>query len=389
MVPTVICKECMHDKRLEDLTGFKKGLMKVIKRSKKLDTRGFKSFWECMCTECGTLTNRPKNPIKNGKFDKCRCGPEKEVSNDPEWGRHVAMHIAAKSRNNPCTICSTWSKDKKGNEQRQKDMGNRLPGFSTDRCDDRIRHYSKDNCKYSCEEEQAENKMDNMFIKHRKKGNVRCLNWWARKLKFKRGDTLKRQIKTGLHPDIEFSDYSDFFEYKTANPITDYTVTIPWNFVPDHVYSTKQTFRRMCARIKHPRYIKNGVTVHPAWLESFDEFLEYMGMMPEYRSLDRIDGRLGYFPGNVRWTDFATQQYNKSGNVFYKDSKTGDIMPRNECARKMSLIPNTLKSQIKRGLYPNLTLATYDDYVKQEKANYVHKPNPMPDGTFFKAVTKT
>lgn len=49
------------------------------------------------------------------------------------------------------------------------------------------------------------------------------------------------------------------------------------------------------------RYGGRGISVHPAWVDSFEQFLADVGQAPTNAlSLDRIDNNGNYEPGNVR-----------------------------------------------------------------------------------------
>jgi len=48
------------------------------------------------------------------------------------------------------------------------------------------------------------------------------------------------------------------------------------------------------------------------WRLGVEHFYDDMGERPAGTSLDRIDGRLGYFPGNCRWATHEEQQANRS-----------------------------------------------------------------------------
>lgn len=60
------------------------------------------------------------------------------------------------------------------------------------------------------------------------------------------------------------------------------------------------------------RYGAKGIDVYPAWAESFTEFFAYIGPAPgKAHQVDRIDNRLGYMPGNVRWATPKEQCMNR------------------------------------------------------------------------------
>ena len=48
-------------------------------------------------------------------------------------------------------------------------------------------------------------------------------------------------------------------------------------------------------------YGGKGITIYQPWIDSFAAFLRDVGERPEGKTLDRIDGAQGYYPGNVRW----------------------------------------------------------------------------------------
>ena len=78
-------------------------------------------------------------------------------------------------------------------------------------------------------------------------------------------------------------------------------------------YEAWKNMRGRC--IRDERYVKRGITVCERWMWSFETFLQDMGPKPHKEwSLDRIDNDGNYEPGNCRWTDFVTQQNNKSNN---------------------------------------------------------------------------
>lgn len=79
-------------------------------------------------------------------------------------------------------------------------------------------------------------------------------------------------------------------------------------------YSSWMAMRRRCENVSdkdYPRYGGRGVTVCAEWSADFACFFAHVGLRPAGTSLDRIDGRLGYQPGNVRWATPTEQGRNR------------------------------------------------------------------------------
>lgn len=84
------------------------------------------------------------------------------------------------------------------------------------------------------------------------------------------------------------------------------------------LYELYHSIRQRCynpAASGYSRYGSQGVGMSPGWYTSFKQFtqdLAVLGPRPAGYSIDRIDGRRGYEPGNIRWADKFTQSQNRS-----------------------------------------------------------------------------
>ena len=107
----------------------------------------------------------------------------------------------------------------------------------------------------------------------------------------------------------------------------------------------------MKARCHNPKATKyylygaKGITVHPAWLNSFEQFLEDMGERPtKLHSIERSDGTKGYSKGNCSWADKEAQANNTSLNrpITY----LGETMNLTQWARKLGIPATTLLNRM-------------------------------------------
>ena len=82
---------------------------------------------------------------------------------------------------------------------------------------------------------------------------------------------------------------------------------------------TWNSWRAMVERCTNPKnigwrlYGGRGIEVCPRWLK-FENFFADMGVRPKGKTLDRVNGALGYAPDNVRWATMKEQQRNRRNN---------------------------------------------------------------------------
>lgn len=79
-------------------------------------------------------------------------------------------------------------------------------------------------------------------------------------------------------------------------------------------YRSWQAAKDRCCNphnVKYPTYGAVGVTMCAEWRNSFQAFLDHMGIRPPRMTLDRIDNDRGYEPGNCRWATAKQQAQNK------------------------------------------------------------------------------
>lgn len=107
----------------------------------------------------------------------------------------------------------------------------------------------------------------------------------------------------------------------------------------------------------HAKYYK-GITCCERWA-NFELFLADMGECPAAHTLDRINGRLGYEPGNCRWATIAEQNANRSNCI--QITRGGVTKTATEWARSLGLRPTTVLERLKRGWSHDRALSTADE----------------------------
>lgn len=81
-------------------------------------------------------------------------------------------------------------------------------------------------------------------------------------------------------------------------------------------YKSWQEMKNRCTNTQHKFYDiygGRGITIYKPWLDSFQNFIEYIGLKPSGRrwSIERIDVDGNYEPGNVVWANSSQQNRNR------------------------------------------------------------------------------
>lgn len=122
---------------------------------------------------------------------------------------------------------------------------------------------------------------------------------------------------------------------------------------------------------KDKNYQLNNIQVCDRWKNSFENFLQDMGVSPENHSLDRIDNLGNYEPNNCKWATAKEQTSNRS-DFNLKYTYNGETKILSEWAELYNLDYNNLHKRIFRSnmcfeeaiVYDNLKLIFYKEEFK-------------------------
>lgn len=113
-------------------------------------------------------------------------------------------------------------------------------------------------------------------------------------------------------------------------------------------YMVWEAMKQRCFNPNNPSYARYGgagISMFDEWAESSVKFLEYMGPRPsEKHSIDRIDNKKGYYPGNVQWATKAQQVRNTSAN--HNITIDGRTMCITDWAKEKGLKKSTVFTRI-------------------------------------------
>ena len=90
--------------------------------------------------------------------------------------------------------------------------------------------------------------------------------------------------------------------------------------------------------------------MHKEWHESYESFREWSlkNGYSDDLTIDRIDGKQGYYPDNCRWSDWVEQANNRSNNV--RILFGGELLTKSEVAKKIGISSSLLHYRINNGI---------------------------------------
>ena len=94
-------------------------------------------------------------------------------------------------------------------------------------------------------------------------------------------------------------------------------------------------------------YGGRGISVCDRWLDSFENFIQDMGIKPKGMSLDRIDTNGNYCPENCRWATDEQQNNNTRKNKFI--THEGKTLSYTQWSKHLGGNPNLVYLRIRDG----------------------------------------
>ena len=172
---------------------------------------------------------------------------------------------------------------------------------------------------------------------------------------------------------------------------------------PDSITPEYRAWHAMKTRCSNPRvksfkdYGGRGIRVCDRWLESFENFIDDVGLRPSSRhSLGRKDNDGNYEPNNVRWETPEEQQNNTRAN--HRVTAFGETKNLSEWARERELDLSTLwRRLVKLKWDPERAVSTP---IREKKpkalelvlragfvsvSHFLHDANVQPS-TFYKFI---
>jgi len=190
--------------------GDKHNLLRAVQFIKK-DSH-YRKYWKFKCN-CGNTKDIRIDSVVKGITKSCGC--YNKSSHEKHGKYNTPIYRTWRSMKDRCLnknhfaykdyggrgikVCIKWLKF----ENFYKDMGERPHNKSLDRIDNN-KGYSKDNCKWSTQKEQSNNKSNNHLITF--KGKTQNITQWSEELGINRETLYGRINRRGLTPQEAFKN---------------------------------------------------------------------------------------------------------------------------------------------------------------------------------------
>lgn len=123
-----------------------------------------------------------------------------------------------------------------------------------------------------------------------------------------------------------------------------------------------KTWKSMHQRVKvDADYL--GIEICERW-NSFENFFADMGERPKGKSIDRMNGSLGYFPDNCQWATPKEQCINRSNTVMLEFE--GKSMCASDWAKEIGISRKGIMKRLNKG-WPVDQVLSSGKYVRKEK----------------------
>lgn len=132
-------------------------------------------------------------------------------------------------------------------------------------------------------------------------------------------------------------------------------------------YNSWYSMKQRCLNPEKDNYSSyggRGIKICQRWIDSFDNFVEDMGLRPQGTTLDRINSSGNYEPSNCRWSTYSEQTINTTATHWIDDN--GEKICLAYFAKKYKVHPTTIRYRIKNGL-------SLDDLKKQPDEKLIHE----------------
>ena len=111
--------------------------------------------------------------------------------------------------------------------------------------------------------------------------------------------------------------------------------------------------KQRCLNPKNPKFIiygKRGISICDRWLNSFENFLEDMGIAPSGYSIERINNNGNYEPKNCKWATNKEQSNNRRSNKFI--THNGETLGICEWSKRLGAGISLITYRLKKGWDP-------------------------------------